>query len=62
LHFCAVPGFPVNSVDEFVEHAKRAAAAGKPLTYASVGIRSFYHLLGQHLSRIIGALDDSRSV
>ena len=54
IAFLCRAGLPVNSVDEFVEHAKRAAAAGKPLTYASVGIGSFYHLLGEHLSRIIG--------
>ena len=54
IAFLCRAGLPVNSVDEFVEHAKRAAAAGKPLTYASVGIGSFYHLLGEHLSKIIG--------
>ena len=45
---------PVSNVDEFIEHARKAAAAGKPLTYASVGVGSFYHLLGEHLSKTTG--------
>jgi tripartite-type tricarboxylate transporter receptor subunit TctC len=35
-------------------YAKRAAAGGKPLTYASVGPGSFYHLLGEHMSSVTG--------
>jgi tripartite-type tricarboxylate transporter receptor subunit TctC len=54
IAFLARAGLPVTSVDEFVEHARKAAAAGKPITYASVGIGSFYHLLGEHLSKITG--------
>ena len=30
----------------------KAAKEGKPLTYASVGPGSFYHLLGEHLSKV----------
>jgi tripartite-type tricarboxylate transporter receptor subunit TctC len=54
IAFLARAGLPVNSVDEFIEHARKAAAAGKPITYASVGIGSFYHLLGEHLSKTTG--------
>lgn len=45
---------PVTTVDEFVEYARKAAKDGKPLTYASVGPGSFYHLLGEHLSKVTG--------
>jgi tripartite-type tricarboxylate transporter receptor subunit TctC len=45
---------PVNNVDEFVEYARKAAKDGKPLTFASVGPGSFYHLLGEHLSKVTG--------
>ncbi len=51
----ARPGLNVNSVDELVEMAKKSAAAGKPLTYGSVGIGSFYHVLGAHFAQKIGA-------
>lgn len=54
IAFLARSGLPVGSVDEFLEHARKAAAAGKPLTYASVGVGSFYHLLGEHLSKTTG--------
>jgi len=37
--------FPASNGDELMAYAKRGAAAGKPLTYASVGPGSFYHLL-----------------
>ena len=46
---------PVKDVDELAAHAAQAARAGKPLTYASVGIGSLYHLLGAHLSQTLGA-------
>lgn len=54
IAFLARAGLPVSSVDEFVDHARKAAAAGKPITYASVGVGSFYHLLGEHLSKTTG--------
>ncbi len=48
-------GLPVNNVDELVALAKKSAAEGKPLTYASVGIGSFYHVVGEHFAQTIGA-------
>ena len=54
IAFLARPDLPVNSVDEFVEYARKAAKQGKPVTYASVGPGSFYHLLGEHLSKVTG--------
>lgn len=54
IAFLARRDIPAGTVDEFLDHARRAAAAGKPLTYASVGIGSFYHLLGEHLSQVTG--------
>jgi tripartite-type tricarboxylate transporter receptor subunit TctC len=54
IAFTARKDLPVNSVDEFVEYARKMAKEGKPLTYASVGPGSFYHLLGEHLSKVTG--------
>lgn len=54
IGFLARADLPVNNVDEFVEYARKAAAQGKPVTYASVGPGSFYHLLGEHLSKVTG--------
>ena len=45
---------PASNGDELVEYARKAAAEGKPLTYASVGPGSMYHLLGEHLSKLTG--------
>jgi tripartite-type tricarboxylate transporter receptor subunit TctC len=45
---------PANNGDELVAYARKAAAAGKPLTFASVGPGSLYHLLGEHMSRLTG--------
>lgn len=45
---------PANSMDELIDYARKSAKEGKPLTYASVGPGSFYHLLGEHLSKITG--------
>lgn len=42
-----------NTFDELVELAKNSKE--KPLTYGSVGVGSFYHLLGEHLSKLTGA-------
>ncbi len=42
---------PVSSGDELVAYIKKAAAEGKPLTYASVGPGSMYHLLGEHMAK-----------
>ena len=54
MAFLAKKDLPVNSVDEFLDHARKAAKDGKPLTFASVGPGSFYHLLGEHLSKVTG--------
>jgi tripartite-type tricarboxylate transporter receptor subunit TctC len=45
---------PAQTADELVEFARNAAKSGKPLTYASVGVGSFYHLMGESLSQITG--------
>jgi len=52
IAFLVRPDLQVNSVDEFVEYARKAAKQGKPVTFASVGPGSFYHLLGEHLSKV----------
>lgn len=44
-------GLPARNADELVAYAARAAREGKPLTYASVGPGSFYHLLGAKMSK-----------
>jgi len=41
--------FPASNGDELVAYAKNAASEGRPLTYASVGPGSLYHLLGEHM-------------
>jgi tripartite-type tricarboxylate transporter receptor subunit TctC len=51
----ARPGLPVTNVDKLVALARKSAAEGKPLTYGSVGIGSFYHVLGAHFAQTIGA-------
>jgi tripartite-type tricarboxylate transporter receptor subunit TctC len=45
---------PANSVDEFLDYAKKQAAAGKPVTYASVGTGSYYHVITEQMSKITG--------
>jgi len=42
---------PVKNADELVAHAAKLAKEGKPMTYASVGPGSFYHLLGAKMSK-----------
>ncbi|RJP67448.1 MAG: tripartite tricarboxylate transporter substrate binding protein [Comamonadaceae bacterium] len=54
IAFLARKDFPANTVDEFLDQARKAAQQGRPLTYASVGPGSFYHLLGEHLSKVTG--------
>jgi tripartite-type tricarboxylate transporter receptor subunit TctC len=44
----------VNNGDELLAYARKTAAEGKPLTYASVGPGSMYHLLGEHMSKLSG--------
>ncbi len=55
LAVLARKGLPANTIDELVVLAKKADADGKPLTYASVGVGSLYHLLGAHFAETIGA-------
>ena len=45
---------PANNGDELLAYAKKAAASGKPMTFASVGPGSLYHLLGEHMAKITG--------
>jgi tripartite-type tricarboxylate transporter receptor subunit TctC len=47
--------FPARNADELAAYAVRAAKEGKPMTYASVGVGSFYHLLGAKMSKELGA-------
>lgn len=55
LAVLARPGLAAGNIDELVALAKKADAAGKPLTYASVGVGSLYHLLGAHFADTVGA-------
>jgi tripartite-type tricarboxylate transporter receptor subunit TctC len=50
----ARPDLPASSMDELIEYARKGAREGRPLTYASVGPGSFYHLLGEQLSKLTG--------
>ena len=52
IAFLARKDLPVSNVDEFLDYARKEAQAGRPITYASVGPGSFYHLLGEHLSKV----------
>lgn len=45
---------PAGSGEELLAFARKSAAEGKPLTYASVGPGSMYHLLGEHLAKVSG--------
>lgn len=54
LVLIARKGLPVRSVEEFLAHADKMARQGKPLTYASTGPGSIYHLLASRLSRMTG--------
>ena len=49
------PGLPATNVDELVAVARKASAEGKALTYGSVGVGSFYHVLGAHFGQKINA-------
>ena len=51
IAFLVRSDMPVKDVDSFLAYAKKAAQEGKPLSYASVGSGSFYHLLGEQLSK-----------
>lgn len=45
---------PASNGDELMAYARKTAAEGKPMTYASVGPGSLYHLLGAHMSQLTG--------
>ena len=46
---------PASNIDELAALAKKASAEGRPLTYGSVGVGSFYHVLGEHFAHQVGA-------
>jgi tripartite-type tricarboxylate transporter receptor subunit TctC len=52
IGFLARKDLPVSNVDEFLAYARKEAKEGRPISYASVGPGSFYHLLGEHLSKV----------
>jgi tripartite-type tricarboxylate transporter receptor subunit TctC len=54
IAFVARKDIPASNVDELLAYARKAAEAGRPITFASVGPGSFYHLLGEHLSKVTG--------
>lgn len=54
IGFLTRKDLPINNVDEFLDYARKEAKEGRPITYASVGPGSFYHLLGEHLSKTTG--------
>lgn len=54
IAFLVRKDLPANTVDEFLDYARKAARDGKPLAFASVGPGSFYHLLGEQLSKASG--------
>jgi tripartite-type tricarboxylate transporter receptor subunit TctC len=45
---------PANNADELIAYAAKVAKEGKPVTYASVGVGSLYHLLGEQISKQTG--------
>ena len=45
---------PANNGDELIAYATKAAKDGKPISYGSVGNGSFYHLMGEHMSKLTG--------
>lgn len=45
---------PAQNADELAAYALKAAKDGTPMTYASVGVGSFYHLLGAKLGKDLG--------
>lgn len=46
--------FPPNNAKELVAYARKAAQDGKPVSYASVGTGSFYHLIGEQMAQKMG--------
>ena len=54
LAILARKDLPASNGDELIAYARKASADGKPLTFASVGPGSLYHLLGEHMSKVTG--------
>ena len=52
IGFVTRKDLPVNTVEEFLDYARKEASGGRPITYASVGPGTFYHLLGEQLSKV----------
>ena len=46
--------FAPNNAKELVAYARKAAKDGKPVSYASVGTGSLYHLMGEDMARKMG--------
>ncbi len=55
LIIVARKGLDANNADELAVLARRSAALGRPLVYASSGVSSYGHMLGSHISRQINA-------
>jgi tripartite-type tricarboxylate transporter receptor subunit TctC len=55
LVIVARKGLDADNADELAVLARRAAALGRPLVYASSGVGSYNHVLGNHISRKINA-------
>jgi tripartite-type tricarboxylate transporter receptor subunit TctC len=45
---------PAGNSDELVAYAAQRAREGKPLSYGSVGNGTFYHLMGEEMSKLTG--------
>jgi tripartite-type tricarboxylate transporter receptor subunit TctC len=45
---------PATNADELAAYAIKQAKEGKPMNYGSVGTGSFYHLLGEQMSKTLG--------
>lgn len=55
LAILARPDLPASNADELAALIIKSARDGKPLSYASVGTGSFYHLMGEQMSKLLGA-------
>ena len=55
LVIVARKGLDANNADELALLARRSAALGRPLVYASSGVSSYGHMLGSHISRQMNA-------
>ncbi len=54
LAIVARKDLPAANADELAAYAIKVAHEGKPMTYASVGVGSFYHLLGAQMANTLG--------